>query len=56
MINYEKKFDEHYISEKMRDYGMTYKSAKFHLEYLKKNKPTMYKLMVDNYFDTVHAY
>lgn len=56
MINYEKKFDEYWISERMRNYGTDRKTAKFHLDYLKKNKPTMYKIMLDNYFDEVHPY
>ena len=54
--NVEKKFDEHYVSERMREFGMDRKSVKFHLNYLKKNKPTEYKMMVDEYFDEVHPY
>ena len=56
MINYEKKFDEYYITQNMKDYNMTRASAKVKLENLKKLHPTMYKMMVDNYFDEVHPF
>lgn len=54
--NIEKKFDEQYISGRIREFGMDRKTAKFHLEFLKKNKPIEYKMMVDDYFDEVHPY
>lgn len=56
MINYEKKFDEAFITQNMKEYNMSRASAKAKLENLKKLHPTMYKMMVDNYFDEVHPY
>ena len=56
MIKYEKKFDEWWISKNMMDYSTTRDAAKFKLNFIKKNQPNMYKLMLDNYFDEVHPY
>lgn len=54
--NIEKKFDEWWISKNMMDYSTTRAAAKFKLNFIKKNQPNMYKLMLDNYFDEVHPY
>ena len=56
MKKFEKMFDEHFITEKVNEYKMDRKSAKFLLDDLKKNKPTMYKILMDNYFDEIHPY
>jgi len=56
MIKYEKKFDEWWISKNMMDYSTTRAATKFKLNFIKKNQPNMYKLMLDNYFDEVHPY
>lgn len=54
MIDYQKEFDELYISGLMR-VGKTREEGENALKKLKKKKK-VYQEMVDNYFDEVHPY